>query len=117
VAALATLEAQETEIDQAWVELEREERVAKKQASDATPKMVGRRFASPRDSVMLCAQAEQQLPFQEFVLDLPFLPALCHRLAMPQNAASSLPCLFARGTPGPLVRSRSALDQERGVLS
>jgi hypothetical protein len=29
---------------------------------------------------MLCTQAEKQLPFQEFVFDPPFLPALCHRL-------------------------------------
>jgi hypothetical protein len=80
ISALAALEAPETGIDEKEVELEGEERVAKERAPDSTAKVVGRRVTSARDSIVLCTQAEKQLPFQEFVLDPPFLPALCHRL-------------------------------------
>src|SRR5690348_15363291 len=59
--------------------------MAKQQPSDPTPKVIRCRFTSTGDSRVLCAQAQQKLPFQEFVLDPPFLPTLCHRIAMPQD--------------------------------
>jgi hypothetical protein len=111
---LAALEEPETDIEKKQVELEREERVAQQQASDPTAEIVGRLFTSARNSVVLCAQAEQQLPLQEVVLYPPFLPALCHRLAMPQIAVWRLPQYGARETePG----SREKLPASAGAVS
>jgi hypothetical protein len=86
IGALAALEEPETDIDEKEVEPEGEKRVAHEQAPYATAEVVGRGFALSRRAVALCAHAEKQLPLQEVVLQPPFLPALCHRLAMPQIA-------------------------------
>ena len=82
----AAVKEPETNVEKKQVELEREQRVAQQQASNPTTEVVGRLFTSARNSVVLCAHAEKQLPLQEVVLYPPFLPALCHRLAMPQIA-------------------------------
>jgi hypothetical protein len=91
IGTLAAFEEPETDIEKKQVELEREERVAQQQTSDPTAEIVGRLLTSARNSVVLCAHAEKQLPLQEVVLYPPFLPALCHRLAMPQIAVWRLP--------------------------
>jgi hypothetical protein len=80
----------ETSVEEKPVEPEREQRVAKQQASYPTTEVVRSGFTPTGESAMLFVQAEKQLPFQEFVFDPPFLPALCHRLAMPQIATTSL---------------------------
>ena len=85
--ALRDIDTSETRVEQEEIELEREDRVAKKQPSDPAPEVIGCGFTSAGDSRMLCTQAKQQLPFQEFVLDPPFLPTLCHGLC---DAAGSL---------------------------
>jgi hypothetical protein len=112
----AAFEEPETDIEKKQVELEREERVAQQQASDPTAEIVGRLFTSARNSVVLCAHAEKQLPLQEVVLYPPFLPALCHRLAMPQIAVWRLPQYEARETE-PASREELPTPRERYLTS
>jgi hypothetical protein len=80
----------ETGIEKKPVEPEREERVAKQQASYPTTEVVRSGCTSTGDSAVLFLQAKEELPFQKLVFDPSFLPALCHRLAMPQIAMTSL---------------------------
>jgi hypothetical protein len=79
VGAFAGVGASEPHIEEEEVELDCKERVAKQQPAHPTAEVIRCRFA-PRDSRVLCAQAKQQLPFQEFVLDPSFLPTMCHRM-------------------------------------
>jgi hypothetical protein len=85
VLPLRGLKATETLIDREEVVLDGEERPAKQQTANPAAEVVGRGPAPARDLEILRAQPKKQLPLQEVVLELPFLPAHSHQLAAPQT--------------------------------
>jgi hypothetical protein len=83
--ATGWLRATEAETSREEVVLAREKRAAKHQTANLVAEIVGRRAASARDGVALGPKPEQQLPLQEVVVELSFLPAHSHQLAAPQT--------------------------------